>query len=294
MLQGTHGGAHVPAAVVQHDTRAVMVCPPPARRGAGPPRVRGVESCHSADAGLDDLPWGGHRPRADRPRQASTLMRSASSVVASPRESRSSSATSAVDAAGLARAAATEVERAGRRKRSADPVPRLPDEPSLHGSPAAGEPSPRRGPRRRTGRPTSAAGDTGCEARTVSASSPAAARDGGSAGWTVHPGSGTTRAPTSPRETQRAAASGAAGRSRPRPCRGLPRHTHGLQTALRAGDTGHPRVAGDRGAQRRGHGLELRLDDVVRVPAGEHTHVQGDPRVVGERLEHVPRVSEPT
>ena len=53
-------------------------------------------------------------------------------------------------------------------------------------------------------------------------------------------------------------------------------------------DAGLARVERDRVAERPGERLELRLDDVVRVAAGEHAHVQGDLGVEGERLEDVP------
>src|SRR5690625_718530 len=49
----------------------------------------------------------------------------------------------------------------------------------------------------------------------------------------------------------------------------------------------HARVGLDGGPQCPGEGLELRLDDVVRVAAREQPHVQGDRRVVGDRLEDV-------
>ena len=54
--------------------------------------------------------------------------------------------------------------------------------------------------------------------------------------------------------------------------------SHGLERALRARDPLDPGVAGHGRAQRPGERLELRLDDVVRVAAGEHPHVQGDLR----------------
>ena len=40
--------------------------------------------------------------------------------------------------------------------------------------------------------------------------------------------------------------------------------------------------------KRPGHRLELRLDDVVRVAAGQHPHVQRELGVEGQRLEDVP------
>ena len=40
--------------------------------------------------------------------------------------------------------------------------------------------------------------------------------------------------------------------------------------------------------KRPGERLELRLDDVVRVPAAQHAHVQGEVGVEGDRLEDVP------
>src|SRR5690606_36657934 len=48
-----------------------------------------------------------------------------------------------------------------------------------------------------------------------------------------------------------------------------------------------PRIQCHRGAQCSGDRLELRLDDVVRVPTGQHPHVQSDAGVVGEGLDDV-------
>src|SRR4051795_6888695 len=71
--------------------------------------------------------------------------------------------------------------------------------------------------------------------------------------------------------------------------RTMPKSIRRLQGALGGRDAGHPRVRGDGGAQGAGERLELTLDDVVGVPAGvEHPHVQADPRVEGEGLQHVP------
>src|SRR5215212_7962376 len=66
--------------------------------------------------------------------------------------------------------------------------------------------------------------------------------------------------------------------------------TTGLQRALGRRHVGDPRIEGDRGPQRPRERLELALDDVVGVAAGvQHPHVQADPGVEGEGLEHVPR-----
>src|SRR4051812_25253265 len=63
----------------------------------------------------------------------------------------------------------------------------------------------------------------------------------------------------------------------------------GSQGALGARDgAAGARVELDGGAQGAGHGLELGFDDVVRVPPGEHPHVQRDAGAVRERLEDVP------
>src|SRR3984885_9007956 len=63
------------------------------------------------------------------------------------------------------------------------------------------------------------------------------------------------------------------------------------EDALGGGDARRPRIVGRGGPQCAGHGLELGLDDVVRVPAVQHVHVQADagreregfPDVPGER-----------
>ena len=76
----------------------------------------------------------------------------------------------------------------------------------------------------------------------------------------------------------------------PRPCRA---GRHGTVTAATGcpSRSGCPTTRGSLrhgGAQRAGDRLELGLDEVVRVAAGQHAHVQGDAGVVGEALEHVP------
>lgn len=49
-----------------------------------------------------------------------------------------------------------------------------------------------------------------------------------------------------------------------------------------------PGIRLDRLAQRTGNRLVLRLGDVVRVASVDGAHVQGDPGVDGQRLEHMP------
>jgi hypothetical protein len=59
-------------------------------------------------------------------------------------------------------------------------------------------------------------------------------------------------------------------------------------TPLVDGTPGLARVERDRVAEGPGERLELRLDEVVRVAAGEHPDVQRDLGVEGDRLEDVP------
>ena len=58
-------------------------------------------------------------------------------------------------------------------------------------------------------------------------------------------------------------------------------------TPLVDGMPAHPRVRFDRRAQRPRDCLVLRLADVVRIAAVDHPHMQRDPGVKGQRVEHM-------